>query len=51
MLSATLLAGVCEELLFRGLVAGRLARYVQAPGAFVSALLFALYHANLEQFF
>lgn len=27
------------------------ARYGQAPGAFVSALLFALYHANLEQFF
>lgn len=46
-----LLGPLCEELLFRGLVAGRLARYGQAPGAFVSALLFALYHANLEQFF
>lgn len=45
------LGPLCEELLFRGLVAGRLARYGQAPGAFVSALLFALYHANLEQFF
>ena len=42
---------LCEELLFRGLLAGRLARYGQAPGAFVSALLFGLYHANLEQFF
>ena len=45
------LGPLCEELLFRGLLAGRLARYGQAPGAFVSALLFGLYHANLEQFF
>ena len=40
-----------EELVFRGLLAGRLARYGQKPGAFISALLFGLYHANLEQFF
>ena len=32
-------------------LAGRLARYGQKPGAFISALLFGLYHANLEQFF
>ena len=37
--------------MFRGLLAGRLARYGQKPGAFISALLFGLYHANLEQFF
>src|SRR5699024_5291593 len=41
----------CEELLFRGLLARRLARYGQRPAALVSALLFALYHANLSQFF
>lgn len=49
--SACLLAPLCEELVFRGLVANRLSRYGQLPAAVVSALLFALYHANLGQFF
>lgn len=51
LLGACVLGPVCEELLFRGLLARRLARYGQRPAALVSALLFALYHANLSQFF
>lgn len=51
LLGACLFGPVCEELLFRGLLAGRLARYGQKPAAWVSALLFGLYHANVEQFF
>ncbi len=51
LLGACILGPVCEELLFRGLLAGRLARYGQKPAALVGALLFGLYHANLSQFF
>ncbi|HIX90990.1 MAG TPA: CPBP family intramembrane metalloprotease [Candidatus Agathobaculum pullicola] len=51
LLGACVLGPLCEELLFRGLMAGRLARYGQKPAALVSALLFGLYHANLSQFF
>ena len=51
LLGACVLGPLCEELLFRGLIARRLARYGQRPAALVSALLFALYHANLSQFF
>ena len=51
LVGACLIGPVCEELLFRGLLAGRLARYGEKPAAFVSALLFGLYHANLGQFF
>lgn len=51
LLGACVLGPLCEELLFRGLLAGRLARYGQKPGALVSALLFGLFHANLGQFF
>lgn len=51
LLGACVLGPLCEELLFRGLFARRLARYGQKPAAFVSALLFGLYHANLSQFF
>ena len=51
LLGACVLGPLCEELLFRGLIAGRLARYGQKPAAFISALLFGLYHANLSQFF
>lgn len=51
LVGACVLGPLCEELLFRGLLAGRLARYGQKPAAFVSALLFGLYHANLSQFF
>lgn len=51
LLGACIIGPVCEELLFRGLLAGRLARYGQKPAALVSALLFGLYHANVSQFF
>lgn len=51
LLGACVLGPLCEELMFRGLLAGRLARYGQKPAALVSALLFGLYHANLSQFF
>ena len=51
LFGACILGPVCEELLFRGLLAGRLARYGQKPAALVGALLFGLYHANLSQFF
>ena len=50
LLGGCILGPLCEELLFRGLLAKRLARYGQKPAAFVSALLFGLYHANLSQF-
>ena len=46
LLGACVLGPLCEELLFRGLIAGRLARYGQKPAAFISALLFGLYHAK-----
>lgn len=51
LLGVCVIGPVCEELLFRGLLAGRLARYGQKPAALVSALLFGLFHANLGQFF
>lgn len=51
LLGACVLGPLCEELLFRGLLARRLARYGQKPAALVSALLFGLYHANLSQLF
>lgn len=50
LLGGCILGPLCEEVLFRGLLAGRLARYGQKPAAFVSALLFGLYHVNLSQF-
>lgn len=50
LLGGCILGPLCEEVLFRSLLAGRLARYGQKPAAFVSALLFGLYHANLSQF-
>ncbi len=51
VLGACVIGPLCEELVFRGLLAGRLARYGQKPAAVISALLFGLYHANMEQFF
>ncbi len=46
-----IVAPVCEELIFRGLVLNRL-RFLGERGAvMLSALLFALFHLNLSQFF
>ncbi len=46
-----LVGPVCEELVFRGLIASRLSWYGEKPAAVVSALMFGLYHANFGQFF
>lgn len=51
LLSVCVFGPIAEELTFRRLLAGRLSRYGQAPAAFVSALVFALFHTNLGQFF
>lgn len=51
LLSACVLGPAAEEALFRGLIAGRLARYGQKTAIFASALLFGLFHGNLSQFF
>ena len=50
VISACLIAPFFEELLFRGLIQGVLAKHVSPRvGIFVSAVLFALLHQNLEQ--
>lgn len=50
ILRAVILAPLCEELLFRGLVFRRLKNYTNFwVGALVSAALFGLYHMNLIQ--
>lgn len=51
VLCVSVIAPVCEEIVFRYLLAGRLARYGQASAAFISALLFAAFHGNFSQFF
>ncbi len=50
-LGVCVVAPLCEELVFRGLIANRLSLYGEKPAAVVSALLFGLYHANFGQFF
>lgn len=51
VLCVSVIAPVCEEIVFRYLLAGRLMRYGQASAAMVSALLFGLFHGNFSQFF
>lgn len=43
-------APLTEEILFRGVVLGRLRRFGDGFAILISALLFGLYHGNLEQF-
>jgi len=50
-LFTVVLAPLMEELLFRRLLAGSLARYGQGVAVLVSGLMFGLYHGNLNQFF
>lgn len=45
------IAPVCEELLFRGLLLGRLRPYGERFALAASALCFGLFHGNLNQFF
>lgn len=51
LLIVCIAAPVAEELLFRGLIAGRLARYGEKRAAILSGLLFGLFHGNFSQFF
>lgn len=51
VIATCVVAPICEETLFRGLLANRLARYGEWQAALASGLLFGLYHGNLEQFF
>lgn len=44
-----LLPAVCEELIFRGVILNGLAKYGKKASIIISALLFALIHANIEQ--
>jgi membrane protease YdiL (CAAX protease family) len=45
----TLVAGIFEELLFRGAVLGNLRRFGDKTAILVSAFLFAIFHGNLIQ--
>jgi len=51
VVAAGILAPVFEELIFRKMLLDRLNRLGDRPAMFVSALLFALVHGNLSQFF
>ena len=52
LLTLTVVAApVCEELVFRGMVLGRLRQWGEPFAVISSALLFALYHGNLSQLF
>lgn len=49
--AVVVLAPLMEEWLFRKQVISRLRRYGERPALLVSALLFALFHVNMYQFF
>lgn len=46
----TILAPICEELLFRKFIIDRVVNYGEVTAMLVSALMFGLYHGNLAQF-
>lgn len=48
---AVVLGPILEELLFRGLIVGRMRRYGDRAAILFSATLFALYHGNFAQLF
>lgn len=50
-LYVTCVGPLAEELFFRGMILPRMTRFGQKMALFYSALLFALYHVNLYQFF
>lgn len=50
-LYVTCLGPLAEELFFRGMILPRMTRFGQKTALIFSALLFALYHVNLYQFF
>lgn len=46
----TILAPICEELLFRKFIIDRVVNYGEVTAMLVSAMMFGLYHGNLAQF-
>ncbi len=50
-LYVTFIGPLAEELFFRGMILPRMTRYGQKTALVFSALLFALYHVNIYQFF
>lgn len=51
LLFAVLLVPIGEEFVFRKLLIGKMIRYGEKSAVFYSALFFALFHGNLNQFF
>lgn len=51
LLFAVLLVPIGEEFIFRRLLIGKMIRYGEKSAVFYSALFFALFHGNLNQFF
>ena len=51
LLLGCVIAPVCEEYLFRGLLLNRLRPYGEQFAVWASALCFGLFHGNLSQFF
>ena len=51
LLLAVIMVPITEELIFRRMVMNRLFKYGDKTAIIVSALLFALFHGNLAQFF
>jgi membrane protease YdiL (CAAX protease family) len=51
LLLAVIMVPITEELIFRRMVMNRLLKYGDKTAIIVSALLFALFHGNLAQFF
>ncbi|MGM9960140.1 MAG: type II CAAX prenyl endopeptidase Rce1 family protein [Allobaculum sp.] len=48
-LAVVVVAAICEEVVFRGLICNALARYNRGFAVIASALLFAMAHMNLDQ--
>lgn len=49
VIEVAIIAGVTEEIIFRGIICNALARYNKGFAVVVSALIFALMHLNLDQ--
>jgi membrane protease YdiL (CAAX protease family) len=50
LLAGVLVAGICEEVMFRGVIQGVLSRRSVAGAVVISSVLFGLFHFNLWQF-
>lgn len=50
LLTVGVMIPICEELIFRGLMFGRLKEYIKTvPAVLISALVFGIYHGNIVQ--